>query len=630
MKKKNIQFNIEKRVIPCVLGIATRKFSMLTIIISFIFGGLIAQPPPTPVPGDAEVGTLPGSFSVSPSGAAVYSIPIDLPPGRAGMTPELAFVYNNHTPSTIMGQGWGISGFSSIGRVNPTLYYNNEVDNVDFTDDQLMLDGNRLIESGKKGSTVIYRTEIDEISRIEYYPTGGENNRDYFKVFTKGGLIKEYGATESSRQTYQDENAIPLFWHLNKISDRQGNFVEYTYSKNINAGELHPGTIEYTLFDDKTASKSSYTIEFTYDTLSAEMHQTFYYENQHGDAYLNKNIQKLTEVAIRNIDAGNIIKTYELAYKSEMPLAGEYCLESIKLSAVDDDNVNILKSFNPTTFEWNYYSPQKEVEDGFQELEADPFFKNNKYVLSRIDFDGDGIDEIVDYMEEDSGSAGDPKRIIKIRNMSGTLEVVVDEDFADKVNSLTPVDLDNDGKEELIVGFSGKAWVYKFQKNSGIWEPVLIYTHEESGSNFKSFAGDFTGDGIADMLLVDEDETTVEAELYIGTGIAEYNQCFQGNTFLFKPEVFEFDLLRINSMADFNGDGKTDIALQRRDDIENSKAIEEIFYRIDIYNFNGAGFDKLTELTFMNESPDTIVDNIIYADFNGDGRTDIHHQLYPK
>jgi len=57
---------------------------------------------PVPV-GDTEVGTLPGSFSVSPSGAATYAIPIDLPPGRAGMTPELAFVYNNHTPSTIMG-----------------------------------------------------------------------------------------------------------------------------------------------------------------------------------------------------------------------------------------------------------------------------------------------------------------------------------------------------------------------------------------------------------------------------------------------------------------------------------------------------------------------------------------------
>ena len=41
-----------------------------------------------PNPGDTGVvGTLPGNFSVSPTGTAIYTIPIELPQGLNGMTP---------------------------------------------------------------------------------------------------------------------------------------------------------------------------------------------------------------------------------------------------------------------------------------------------------------------------------------------------------------------------------------------------------------------------------------------------------------------------------------------------------------------------------------------------------------
>ena len=78
------------------------------------------------------------------------------------MVPFLALVYNNQSPASIMGKGWGLAGFSSVGRTNPTLYHNNEIDNVDFDGDQLMLDGNRLIEVGNENGKKIYRTELDD------------------------------------------------------------------------------------------------------------------------------------------------------------------------------------------------------------------------------------------------------------------------------------------------------------------------------------------------------------------------------------------------------------------------------------------------------------------------------------
>src|SRR5262245_41251992 len=60
-------------------------------------------PPPLPAPLDlpaqpivpgAAVGYLPGNWNVTPTGRFTYSIPIDVPPGRAGMEPRLSLEYS--------------------------------------------------------------------------------------------------------------------------------------------------------------------------------------------------------------------------------------------------------------------------------------------------------------------------------------------------------------------------------------------------------------------------------------------------------------------------------------------------------------------------------------------------------
>ena len=384
--------------------------SILTLIITLIQSTFISAQ-------TNEVGTLPGALSVSPSGAATYTIPIDLPAGRAGMTPEIAFVYNNQAPSTILGQGWGISGFSSISRANPTLYYNGVVDNIDFTDDQLVLDGNRLIKVGFEGDNTIYRTEIDEISKVIYIPDGGYNNKEYFIIYTKDGLRKEYGKTNSSRQTYSDNNAKPLFWHLNKLYDQQGNSVEYTYEKSVSNGELHPKFIEYTLFNSGNGDESSYIVEFNYEQhTNPLMYQTFYFEDKNGNAFLNKNLQKLMQVRIKSTEDDEIIQEYNLEYKTEMPLAGEYCLASITLSAIDDEG-KTMKSFNPTTFEWSYFNPERTVSNNNYGFTGGCFFTPYHYKMGRLDMTGNGIDEIIEYREEFTSSITDPVKKIMLQNV---------------------------------------------------------------------------------------------------------------------------------------------------------------------------------------------------------------------
>lgn len=162
--------------------------------------------------GTSNVGSLAGTFAVSDSGAATYSIPIQVPPGTAGMQPALAFSYNSHAGNGLLGVGWSLSGLSTIHRCPSTIVqdgrraginYDNRLDN-----DKFCLDGQRLVQvdvlatfpaghaQAGQPQIVEYRTEIDTFSKIVGYVEYPEIflSPTRFQVWTKSGQIMGFGS----------------------------------------------------------------------------------------------------------------------------------------------------------------------------------------------------------------------------------------------------------------------------------------------------------------------------------------------------------------------------------------------------------------------------------------------------
>jgi RHS repeat-associated protein len=204
-----------------------------------------------------HVGKLKDNLIVTQSGALQYEIPFDLPPGINEMTPKLSFLYNSQAGDGILGKGWSISGLSKISRTPFTYYHNNYTQAVSFTnDDQLFFEGKFLVKD-HSGNFVpeFHSYEIVKPLNVDDINAG-------FVVHKPDGRIYEYGVSENSRY-YIHGMATPIEWHIEKITDAFGNYIEFEYANDKAAGSFWPTRIRYT-GNSIVNSNPFYEIRFVY------------------------------------------------------------------------------------------------------------------------------------------------------------------------------------------------------------------------------------------------------------------------------------------------------------------------------------------------------------------------------
>ncbi|MBC3809238.1 hypothetical protein H8K52_18010 [Undibacterium seohonense] len=209
-----------------------------------------------------DAGTLAGSLNVSASGAATYSIPLDVPPGTAGLQPQLSLNYSSQSQNSRVGLGWNLGGFSSIHRCGMTIAQDGINGRISFDeDDRLCLDGQRLILVNKVLSGANYwsvgaefRTESESFTKITAI---GEIGARTFEVQTKDGRISIYGGDTATVNAILGKPnsgvaaAVPSpkngaqSWAINTVKDRSNNYIRYVYGQHQITGEHRPAVILY-------------------------------------------------------------------------------------------------------------------------------------------------------------------------------------------------------------------------------------------------------------------------------------------------------------------------------------------------------------------------------------------------
>lgn len=557
----------------------------------------IATPPARDAASD-EVGATAAQFRVDEGGNATYSIPIQLPPGTAGMAPKLALGYNSRQPTGVMGPGWTIEGASGIARCRQTRESGDFFDTsghpidgnppaVDFTpSDRFCLDGVRLLllpgNTGAYGdSGTVYSPENDPTTLVTAFTSSTNGvGPDGFLVQRKDGTRSFYGkfaspdtaassALVDAVQTLPIDPASPdapaptrtvhVAWNLARVQDSAGNYVDYGYlqqpaKSDATLGALASASVEtvlikadYTGHAGTPASAPYAHVVFTYVTVGADGVRVGY---QSGVGFLQS--QQLTGVLVSEDTAGKL-RHYRLQYRSSILASAGSGSAVPRLSQVREcrDDSTAAVCYAPTTFEWSQANAKLVAQDG--PVENPSAYMTALVGLKVADIDGDGRQDIV-WATNDGSCAGGASRL-RVGFLNGTAgpdQLDLREGPCAPINLANNdrawyfLDYDGDGRADLLIGGApGSTWaIYRglgrsgsvFDTSTNLIAPLAIPV-PKNDPNAKAAVGllaDVNGDGLPDFISA-VDSTEVKGDV---DTVARVMMRQADGTFAFGPPAY--------------------------------------------------------------------------------------------
>jgi len=195
------------------------------------------------------VGSTGGNFRVAEDGSATYQIPLKLPQGTAGVTPQVAFNYSSSGGHSTMGRGWSLSGITSISRCPKNYAQDGHIQGVQLSiTDEYCYNGQRLkLASGTHGTAnATYHTELADFSVITI-TSANTQGATGFKVETKSGETHYYGAStvHTTANAYVGSSSAPSAYLIAAIRDVKNNQISYTYNQESGVDEVNLDKIEW-------------------------------------------------------------------------------------------------------------------------------------------------------------------------------------------------------------------------------------------------------------------------------------------------------------------------------------------------------------------------------------------------
>jgi RHS repeat-associated protein len=566
---------------------------------------------PTTVTGTVEptsAGRTAGQFSITPTGAASYNIPIWTPPGAREIEPHLALHFTSGGPDGVMGPGWSLMGASAIVRCGKTWASTGGTASILgspagvtlSTSDDLCLDGNRLRlvagVQGMGGST--YVTEVAEFSLITANGASGSPLTS-FTVQGKDGKYYEYGNTADSKIIASGSTA-PYAWGIDKVSDRQGNSMVYAFTPG--ATTLRLSNIQYTATPGSTTSGFKYQVSFNY--ASARSGGTTITKYVAGGVVTQS--QQLNNIQVYSLlPSSALVRQYNLGY-SVSPTTGRPLLSSMQEcgSGAGTDCIR------PTTI--SYQSGAA----GWATTPV-PTGLTGQYGYIPVDLNGDGIPDAL-YGKLTGSTVTWYARIATGINTFGpeisTGAITTPGTGLNYAAGIIPGAFSGTGKVQFLAPLSGNWYVYSYIGTGSNGTFTSANTHVPIG--VEQMAIDYDGDGLPDLVAADVGFTgnvTIRQNITSVGGAVTFAPTPQvvgsGLVYAIKNNISAGAI----TPADFNNDGKADLIIGYQGTSKAGRMTWTVLLS------NGFG-PAPTAITLPDGS---LLNSVAIGDWNGDGCTDV-------
>jgi RHS repeat-associated protein len=563
------------------------------------------------------VGKTSGSFAVSNSGSATYSVPIVVPPGVMGMQPDLALSYSSNGGNGLVGVGWGIGGLSEISRCSKTVAQDGVTDNIKLVDgangDRYCLNGNRLrVVSGTYGTTgSVYQTEIESFSRIKAYGSG--STPEYFIVEGKDGRSYRYGYNSTSRIEVTG-TSVPRAWALDQVSDRSGNTMSLSYVEDTANGSYRPNEFIYTS-NSNAGLSPAYKVVFGWEARPSTDVMMGYFAGG-----LLQELNRLNSIETRYNDPSS--GTWRLVRKYQMSYNNTSSTQRSRLKSIQECEGKNGTCLSPLTIAW------KEGDKGWVTTEVVSGASSTALMqyAQTIDVDGDGRSDVIypDYV------GGAINWFYMKGNASGAFDAPVNTGvYAGDTTNIQyafalPTNCFGDGRVALLTQVPGAAYTQALHWNGS--SLVGVYTSSWFLDGHQ-WTADVDGDGLDDL---------VYAAISGSTAALNVQKCSRQNSSItFAPGIAWYSTsatsLPINTLgvagrgstfkiSDFNGDGRADIVY--------NYFVTPSGYGLPYYNWQvllstGSAFVAGQSWQAFTNSPN--YNTGIITDINGDGIADVFY-----
>jgi RHS repeat-associated protein len=539
-------------------------------------GGHPDMPGPLAGSSTSNIGTLAGRFSVSATGAAQYTIPIEVPPGRRGLQPNVSITYDSRVDDGHLGVGFKLNGVTStIARCGTNPSNDGTLAPVRWSKaDRLCLDGSRLVVKvgTYHAAHAEYRSERDNFTKIVQYGAPAT----HFLAYTKDGRILRYGDSDYCATCFAKldaRNGVVRAWALVEVGDRFGNYMTIAYSRRQSTyleDYDQDGVEDYT-GTPETMEYYPKSMKYTMKRGTIPTRELYFYYQTRNDRKKGwsagiRSEQTTRLSRIRTLVDGIKIRDYNLAYNYSVT-TGKSRLSSVTECAAD----GVCKP--PTTFGWQggtnaYTKVASTITAPIMELGRDPSHDNTTTAIPIIagDYNGDGRTDLV-Y----------PKGMSLTCNPGCTR---------------------TDGTWRIVVASS-----------SGLSGASEVDTGIAATWPFQGVASNYDDNASTDVLLLDNApnwRVLKAGSLLFDTGVSKRINLNSAATFAKRVKL-----------ADFTGDGMHDvIACMPR---ASNASTFRWSYRLN----TGNGFGAEVELPSAISSTDCRDDITLVLDANGDGAMDL-------